>query len=311
MYTLNIDRCILCKSEDSIITDFTNGQIACTNCGTVLDDRIIDETSEWRNFSSENPGSSNSDPNRVGGPINPYLDEINLSTTISTTKRNGILSKWQRRSLGSGGRSLYRIFKRVDELASKLDLPQSIIEKTKDILMTVEKSNKLKGRSLESVIASVFFHACRLCNAPRTLKDLVQSLNLEKKDVSRCFNAIKGVISLPQDTSIASNTTGLVHNYCYKLGISTNIRTAAIEIAEEVCKKEIVAGRNPATVATASIYYALKLFGEGKLTKKDISEVSKTTENTINSAFVYLLQNRDAITPANLKSKLVNLDYIN
>jgi transcription initiation factor TFIIB len=94
MNTININKCTLCKSEDSIITDFTNGQIVCTNCGAVLDDRIIDETSEWRNFSSENPGSSNSNPNRVGGPINPYLDEINLSITISTKKRNGILSKW-------------------------------------------------------------------------------------------------------------------------------------------------------------------------------------------------------------------------
>ena len=71
MYTLNIDRCTLCNSENTIITDFNSGQVACTNCGAVLDDRIIDETSEWRNFSSENPGSSSSDPNRVGGPINP------------------------------------------------------------------------------------------------------------------------------------------------------------------------------------------------------------------------------------------------
>jgi transcription initiation factor TFIIB len=309
MYTINIDKCTLCKSEDSIITDFTNGQVACTNCGAVLDDRIIDETSEWRNFSSENPGSSNSDPNRVGGPINPYLDEINLSTTISTKKRNGILSKWQRRSLGSGGRSLYRIFKRVDELASKLDLSQSIIEKSKDILITVEKSNKLKGRSLESVIASVFFHACRLCSAPRTLKDIVQSLNLEKKDVSRCFNAIKHIISLPEDTSIAANIVGLVHNYSYKLGILTNVRTAAIEIAEEVCKKEIIAGRNPSSVATAAIYYALRLFGFHSITKKDIADVSKTTENTINSAYMCLKENRDLITPPNLKSRLYLLDY--
>jgi transcription initiation factor TFIIB len=308
MYTLNIDRCKICQSADCIITDFTNGQIACTNCGAVLDDRIIDETSEWRNFSSENPGSSNSDPNRVGGPINPYLDEINLSTTISTNKRNGILSKWQRRSLGSGGRSLYRIFKRVDELASKLDLPLSIIEKTKDILINVEKSNKLKGRSLESVIASVFFHACRLCNAPRTLKDLVKDLNLEKKDVSRCFNAIKNVISLPQDTSLAANITGLVNQYCYKLNIPANIRSASSEISEEVCSKEIIAGRNPATVATASILYALKLFGETKLSKKEISDASKTTENTINSAFQALLANKELITPLSLRNKLGNLD---
>jgi transcription initiation factor TFIIB len=114
MYTQNIERCPLCKSEYSIKTDFNLGQVACINCGAVLDDRIIDETSEWRNFSSENPGSSGNDPNRVGGPINPNLDEINLSTIIHTNKRNGPLVKWMHRSLVSGGRSLYQIFNRVD-----------------------------------------------------------------------------------------------------------------------------------------------------------------------------------------------------
>jgi transcription initiation factor TFIIB len=309
MITLNIDKCIICKAENTVITDFSFGQVVCTNCGAVLDERIIDETSEWRNFSSENPGSGSSDPNRVGGPINPYLDEINLSTTIATNKRNGVLAKWKHRSLGSGGRSLYRIFKRVDELAAKLDFPMSIIEKSKDILITVEKSKKLKGRSLDCIIASVFFQACRKCNAPRTIKDLVQSLQLEKKDVSKCFNAIKGIISDPHDNPITTNTLGLVNLFCNKLEIPNNITKAAKEIAEEICKKEIIAGRNPSTVATAAIFFAVKLYNySNKYSKKDISEQSKTTENTINTAYQLLLNNKDSIVPPHLKEMMVNLD---
>lgn len=308
MITVNIEKCPVCNMFNTVITDFNAGQVACTNCGVVLDDRIIDETSEWRNFSTENPGSSNNDPNRVGGPINPYLDEINLSTTIATNKRNGILSKWKHRSLGSGGRSLYRIFKRVDELAGKLDLPLSIIEKSKDILITVEKSKKLKGRSLDNIIASVFFQACRKCNAPRTMKDLVQSLQLERKDVSRCFNAIKSIIADPHDNPISLNTLGLVSFYCNRLETSIQIKKAATDIAEEVCKREIIAGRNPSTVATASIWFAIKLFSYTKVSKKDISEQSKTTENTINSAYQELVNNKDMITPVNLKDLLHNLD---
>jgi len=146
MYSINIEICPLCKCKNTVITDFTSGQVVCSECGAVLDDRIIDETSEWRNFSSENPGSSNNDPNRVGGPINPYLDEINLSTNIATNKRNGILSKWRHRSLGSGGRSLHRIFKKVDELAGKLDLPTSIIEKKQRYFNNSRKKQKIKRK---------------------------------------------------------------------------------------------------------------------------------------------------------------------
>jgi transcription initiation factor TFIIB len=301
MITCNIDRCPICKCENSIKTDFNLGQVACTNCGAVLDDRIIDETSEWRNFSSENPGSSSSDPNRVGGPVNPYLDEVNLSTVIHTNKKNSPLSKWQHRSMGTGGRSLHRIFKRVDELAAKLDLPTSITDKSRNLLLLVEQSKKLKGRSLDCIIASVFFEACRKCNAYRTLKDIVQNLQLEKRDVNRCFNSIKTIIvDNPEVDKIPNNTRGLINLYCNKLDIPPKIRNAAYDISWEVCKKEIIAGRNPSTVATASIFYALNLFEYSKITKKDIAEISKTTENTINSAYSQLILNKDIITPHNL-----------
>jgi transcription initiation factor TFIIB len=307
MITLNIDICPNCKAKDSVITDFTNGQVACTQCGSVLDDRIIDETSEWRNFSSENPGGSN-DPNRVGGPINPYLEDINLSTTIATTKKNGILSKWSRRSIGSGNKSLHRIFRRVDELAMKLDLPLSIIDTSKDLLIKVEKAGKLKGRSLDSIIAAVFFAACRQNRAPKTINDIVQNLQLEKGEVSKAFSAIKTIIASSQDLSISSNTVGLVGTYCNRLETSNQIKKAACDIAEEVCKKEIVAGRNPSTVATASILFALNLYKDITLTKKDISNLSKTTENTIASAYQLLLINKESITPIYLRHLLSNLE---
>jgi len=78
------------------------------------------------------------------------------------------------------------------------------------------------------------------------------------------------IISDPTDNPIAMNTLGLVQLYCNKLEIPNNIKKAAGEIAEEVCRKEIIAGRNPSTVATASIHFALKLFNCTKFTKNDI-----------------------------------------
>lgn len=311
MITVNIDVCSICKSENTIIQDFNAGQIACTNCGAVLEDRVIDESSEWRNFSSENPGSGSADPNRVGGPINPHLDENNLCTTIATNRRNGALSKWRNRSIGGGGRCLYRIFKKVEELAGKLDLPASIIEKSKDLLNQIEKEKKLKGRSLDCIIASVFFVACRLCNAHRPLKDLAKTLSLEKKDVSRCFNSVKSIICKQFDTSIADNTLGLVNLFCNKMEIENSIKKVALEVAQEVCNKEIIAGRNPSTVATASIYFALKLFKQYHVTKKMISQHSETTENTITNAYNQLEINKELITPDKYRDMIKNLDPTN
>lgn len=299
MITVSIQKCPLCNSGDSIMSDFQLGQVACANCGAVLDDRVIDETAEWRNLGGENGGT---DKARVGVPVGPYEDD--LSTVIQVKNRSGPLSGRRNKVLGGSGKSHYRVFKKIDELAGKLDLPLSIINLSKDMIIDVEKEKKLKGRNLDCIIAAIFFQACRKCNAPRTLKELVQSLQLDKKDVSRCFNSIKMIIADPSDVNrISINTQGLVNNYCNHLGIANIIRKAAMTIADEVCKKEIIAGRNPSTVATASIYFALQLY-DSKITKKEIAEKCRTNENTINSAFQQLALNKSDITPVNLQALL-------
>ncbi len=76
----SLESCTECKQNDLVIKK-SEGIIVCQNCGLVQQQRIIDESSEWRNFSSES-GSSGVDPNRVGGPINPLLEQSGISTVV-------------------------------------------------------------------------------------------------------------------------------------------------------------------------------------------------------------------------------------
>ena len=68
--------CSFCKTEDFLLTDYQLGQIACSVCGVVMEERLIDELAEWRNFSVEK------NEYRVGiatSEFNPNLDlELNL-----------------------------------------------------------------------------------------------------------------------------------------------------------------------------------------------------------------------------------------
>lgn len=52
------------KCEDCYKTDFVmnraEGTLVCTHCGLVAESRLIDETSEWRNFSNENGDGTSS-----------------------------------------------------------------------------------------------------------------------------------------------------------------------------------------------------------------------------------------------------------
>ena len=310
MITHTIDNCKYCKAQNSIITDFSAGQVVCSSCGAVLEDRIIDETYEGRNFGSENQGSGGKDQTRVGSPINAYAEEFNAGVSIATKKNGTPLSNIRMRSSGSSNNSLQRIFKKADELAQKLDLKQIIVNKAKDLLALVEKQKKLKGRSLDCIIASVIYVACRLKNVPRPLPEIAKNLGLEKKTVNKCFNSIKHIIIENNDNQIAQNVSGLVNSYCNKLEEKLekqekrkSLKKHAMEISEMICNKEVIAGRNPSTIAAVSILIASRLL-ELTLSKKDIADTTTTTENTISNAYQDLLKYREHIIPDRLKDKM-------
>ncbi|XP_031107419.1 transcription initiation factor IIB-2-like [Ipomoea triloba] len=72
--------CSDCKKNTEVVFDHAAGDTVCSECGLVLESRSIDETSEWRTFADD---SGDHDPNRVGGPVNPLLGDLGLSTVIS------------------------------------------------------------------------------------------------------------------------------------------------------------------------------------------------------------------------------------
>lgn len=310
MITTNVHSCVECGAENSVITDFNNGQIACTNCAIVLEDGLVDETSEWRNFSAENPGSGNVDHNRVGGPLNPYLDEVSLSTKIHTNSNRGPLAKFKNRAFESGSRSILRGMEKIEEIAIKLDLLMSIVAKSKDVYKTVIDNKKLKGRSLEGIIAAILYHVCRQDNANRPLSDFVTKLKLDKKEFVRCFNSIRELIASSNDSNVTENTIALTNRFCNNLEYDVKFRTIAKEITNEVCEKEIIAGRNPNTVAAACICYTFLLHNKTP-DKKQLSSVSNIGENTITSALNVIIQHREEITPLKYQSLLLSSQLSN
>ena len=44
----NVTICKYCSSHSNIIHDTVNGNIICSNCGTVNEENVIDDSAEWR-----------------------------------------------------------------------------------------------------------------------------------------------------------------------------------------------------------------------------------------------------------------------
>lgn len=309
MITSNLYFCKYCNAEDTIITNFSAGEIVCSNCGVVYEDKIADESLEIRKFSNEN-GSPGTDNNRVGGPSNPYLNDVILSTKIHVKNNNHPIAKYTHRCFESGNRSILRGLERIEELGVKLELLLSVVDKSKDVYKNVIENKKLKGRSLDGIIAAIFYHVCRQCNANRSLTDIIIKLNIDKKEFVRCFKSIEPLMTKIDDKGNVENTIGLTTVFCNKLDYEGKFRSSCESVTRQVCELEILAGKNPNTVAAACIFYTSLLLKSNEIDKTTLCKVSNMTFPTINNALNEILKKRLDITPIELKPYLDNLKGI-
>ena len=72
--------CANCTSDTSMRYDYSQGIVVCQSCGLIATSRFIDQTSEYRVFSSEN-NNSNINPSRAGGA---YIEQQASSGGLGT-----------------------------------------------------------------------------------------------------------------------------------------------------------------------------------------------------------------------------------
>nr|GMD00145.1 putative proline-rich receptor-like protein kinase PERK6 [Ipomoea batatas] len=106
------------KKNTEVVFDHAAGDTVCSECGLVLESRSIDETSEWRTFADD---SGDHDPNHVGGPVNPLLGDVGLSTVISkgpNSNGDASVALLQNRG-GDPDRALVMAFKAIANMADR------------------------------------------------------------------------------------------------------------------------------------------------------------------------------------------------
>ena len=137
----------------------------------MVEDRIIDQTSEWRNFSTE-ASSHATDPNRVGGPRDEFMEDsgMNVKIIAKPGAHSGLAKIAQKSSQDAGDKSLARGFNVIKDFGERLGLPAEVINNSKSIFKSIVQQKKLKGRNLDSVVAAVLYESTRKGDNPRNLK---------------------------------------------------------------------------------------------------------------------------------------------
>ena len=290
------DYCPNCKKSTFLATDTGQGTVVCNSCGLVIEDRMIDQTKEYREFSDGN--SSGADRRRIGGIRNELLEDGGLSLSISGNTSNQTTSRLASMSMRLGqsseDRTLYRGTQLINKWGSLLNLQKSILSKAEEQFSKIESSKKsLKGRSIESIAAAVLYIASRMCSIPLKPHDIENATGVPIKDIKGAYKGVKNHVNYipPLDPPRYCS------NFCAKLGLSHELSSSAYKIAENIKEKRLLDGRNPRTIASAAIYIAIQLSPDSKCSLKDISQHSKIAENTIKNSYKEIYVHRNDIVP--------------
>ena len=287
------EKCAECGSQE-IVLDPYKGEFICFQCGVVAD-TVIDNGPEWRAYSNE----EESQRSRSGAPLSYLRPDMGLPTEISRSRKDGQgqtlpmatrfeyerLSNLHNRTVNNKIRNLRTALRELKRIRSVMELPETVGEEAAILYRRCLKENKIRGRSIEGMIAACLYLGCRNAELPHTLCDMVIAANVQTKELGRCVRTIIGELDL---RPTPSDHAALIHRLGDALDITMHTRGRAVEIIKEAKANGLTVGKNPMSMAAAGIYIAGVQTGERR-TQQQIAKVAKTTPVTIRNRFKELV----------------------
>ncbi|KAI9443530.1 cyclin-like protein [Lactarius indigo] len=275
-----------CGDPDATVKEeFGVGDLECGGCELVLGDRVVDTRSEWRTFKND----QGDDPSRAGAAADPLMEGMEQLDTIIGFKdgRTGVARELQRAATCSQSWRSERnlsAFRDISSWCDRFSLPKTISDITKQLYKRAKEEKLLRRKPLDAVIAACIFVACRQAHVPRTFSEICSLTHVSKKLVGRCYKALERAFNLTPRSSAArsggAEPEDLMVRYCNHLDLPPHVQAICKDIIVAVREHGIADGRNPVSIASATIYFACLLLGVSK-TIKDISMVTGVYEGTI------------------------------
>lgn len=288
-------KCTDCGSRNLSVDD-VRGERVCDDCGLVIEETIADLGAEWRVYADGNESGI-----RGGEKLTNLLHDKGLSTTIDwqnrdysgktiTANRSQLhrMRKWQRRARVSNSRerNLAVALAELARLGSQMSLPQSMVEAGADIYRMANERRLCRGRSIDAVVASSIYIACRLENMPRTLDEVAKQSRTGRKEIGRTARMMQRELKLRVKVS---NPIDYNARFCSMLQLPPDVESKSQEMLEELIENEHTNGRGPVGLCAAAIYIASKLMGYSR-TQREVSETAGITEVTVRHRYKEMLR---------------------
>ncbi|QLG29921.1 transcription initiation factor IIB family protein (plasmid) [Halorarum halophilum] len=279
--------CPECSS--TVIADA--GERRCTECGLVVTEQRLDRGPEWRSFDDDDDNSS-----RVGAPLTAARHDRGLSTEIGRIRdgTGSILPGRKRAQLGrlrrehdrgrfrsTAEQNLALACSELRRMASSLELPKSVAERSAAIYREAMKENLIRGRAIETIAAGCLYAACRCDGYTRTLGEVAEVARCDESKVKLGYRVLNQELGLEAGPR---RPREFVPRLTSAVDASDDIERRARDLLQCADAEGLMNGRNPKGVAAACVYLAGQEVGE-QITQTELADVADVTPLTIRKRY--------------------------
>lgn len=292
-----------CEIKDNF--EYTNkGETVCKICSNTISN-IID-TPEWKNYKD-----SNTNTTRCGMPKNVMLPQSSMGTTIKNDynfKMSRVNRYQQWNSMPYKERSLYKVYKDIEDKCIAGDLPLIISETAQSYYLTISETKISRGSNRIGIIAACIYYACKECEVPRSTNELSSLFQIDNKIMTKGCKNFTEIMRMSKDrkriqTHKSVNLHDFIERFCHKLKFCEN-KQKHIGILSKLCEElNLVNDNTPPAMAAGCIYLYIRIL-KMDIDKKQISEICKISEVTINKCSKKLEENEIIMNKINELSKV-------
>ena len=281
-----------CKTYPAI-TDSDRGEIICGGCGLILMQNIANASYESNGYTQESfmklartgPATSLTMYDRgLSTVIGANKDSVGKALSNKTKYEFNRLRTWDQRSKSRKTASFSKAFTLLQGMKTKLGIPNNAVENAAYIYRKVVDAKLTRGRTMASLISASLYAACRENNIPRTLDDIANAGNIERRILSRDLRTIIKKLELNLNQY---NTTSFISKISNNMNLKEKTKRDAFEILRKCEKEQITAGKHPVAQAAASLYISCIINGE-KISQKKFSVESGISDVTIRNRSVLI-----------------------
>ena len=267
-----------------------NDLLTCKCCSNTISN-IVDGP-EWRYYGSNDTKSS--DPTRCGMPVNQLLPESSVGTSISSRGGKQGMHKIRRYQRWNGmpykERSLLKVFEEITRKCKSNDIAGIIIQEAHSLYKIIAGAKISRGSNRQGIIAACVYFSCKINKVPRSTNEIADIFDLTIPVMTKGCKKFQEIMQLHKvDINRINNTETItiddfIDRFSSKLSLSDEDITHIKEIAQMTKLFNLINENTPPSMASGCIYLYIKT-NELSISKKDISEVCKISEVTINKCY--------------------------